>query len=249
MAWSTPTSVTTGDLITAATFNQYTVSNPIALYGGTMSIASQAALDFVYATSATALARLAKGTGRQAPRLNSAASAYEFASLFPGAAYTATLAIVQNTTTETTTLSFVVPGGTWTSGEFIYIRFLAADKNNKGTSGTITYKFNAGDGAQVTLGGPTTWNNDATQYLRYYGLWLQRNTNDVLVYTVGTGGSPNLVAERSFVTDQTTNLYDGLSTPANFTADQTMAIKVTLSAADTNFYHQPLSAMVRHYIG
>jgi hypothetical protein len=54
----------------------------LALYSGQMAIASQAALDFVYASSATQLARVAAVASKY-PRLNAAGSAWEMA--IPGA--------------------------------------------------------------------------------------------------------------------------------------------------------------------
>lgn len=78
MAWATPSSRTTGTLMTAAIWNSDAVDNPIALRAGAIAIASQAALDFLYASSATQFARLAKGTALQVPRINAAADGYEF---------------------------------------------------------------------------------------------------------------------------------------------------------------------------
>jgi hypothetical protein len=52
----------TGDLITAAIYNQAVSDNPAAIYAGAMSIASQAAGDVLYATSATQLGRV-NGSG------------------------------------------------------------------------------------------------------------------------------------------------------------------------------------------
>jgi hypothetical protein len=80
VAWSTPSARTTGELITAAIWNQDVKDNPIALRGGAIAIASQAALDFIYASSSTQFARLVKGNAYQVPRMNSAANAWEFAS-------------------------------------------------------------------------------------------------------------------------------------------------------------------------
>lgn len=46
--------------------------------GGGIGVASQQALDFIFASSGTQFGRLAKGTALQAVRLNSSATAYEF---------------------------------------------------------------------------------------------------------------------------------------------------------------------------
>lgn len=78
-AYIAPSTRSSGALITAAIWNQDVVANPIAIYAGAMSIASQAALDFIYAGSGTQLARLVKGTALQVPRINAAANAWEFA--------------------------------------------------------------------------------------------------------------------------------------------------------------------------
>jgi hypothetical protein len=75
MAYVTPTSKTTGDLIDASEWNQNTVDNPIALRTGGIAIASQAANDILYASSSTQLARLAAGTAGQVLSTQGAGSA------------------------------------------------------------------------------------------------------------------------------------------------------------------------------
>ena len=62
MAWATSSSLSTGDLITASEWNQAVVSNTNALRAGGIAIASQAANDVLYASSATQVARLGAGT-------------------------------------------------------------------------------------------------------------------------------------------------------------------------------------------
>lgn len=59
MAYVTPTSKTTGDLIAATDWNQNTVDNPIAIRTGGIAIASQAAGDIITASSSTQLGRSA----------------------------------------------------------------------------------------------------------------------------------------------------------------------------------------------
>ena len=59
MAYVTPSTALTGDLIDAADWNKNTVDNPIALRTGAIAIASQAIGDLVVATSATQLGRVA----------------------------------------------------------------------------------------------------------------------------------------------------------------------------------------------
>lgn len=71
MAYSTPSSRSTGDIITAAIWNQDVVSNTLA---GANEI-STAQGDMVYATAAETLARLAKGTAQQRLKVNAGATA------------------------------------------------------------------------------------------------------------------------------------------------------------------------------
>ncbi len=65
MAYIAPTIRTTGDLVTAAIWNADIVANEIAINAGAIAIASQAANDVFYASSATQWARLAAGTAGQ----------------------------------------------------------------------------------------------------------------------------------------------------------------------------------------
>lgn len=57
------------------------VGTMATIRAGGIGIASQAATDFIYAASSTQLARLAKGTAFQNPRINAAANGWEFGSL------------------------------------------------------------------------------------------------------------------------------------------------------------------------
>lgn len=65
MAYVAPTTRADGYVVPAATWNQDVVDNPIALRAGGIAIASQAANDVLYASSATQLARLGAGTAGQ----------------------------------------------------------------------------------------------------------------------------------------------------------------------------------------
>ena len=59
MAYSAPSTITTGTLITAAKWNADVVANPTAIYAGAMSVTSQAVGDILYASSTTQFARIA----------------------------------------------------------------------------------------------------------------------------------------------------------------------------------------------
>lgn len=77
MSYTALSHVSTGELATAALHNTL-LDNVAFIETGGIAIASQAALDFLYASSSTQFGRLAKGSALQSIRLNSGASAYEF---------------------------------------------------------------------------------------------------------------------------------------------------------------------------
>lgn len=62
MAWSTPTSRSSGYKVTAAVWNQDVVDNPIALRGGAIAITSQGANELIFASSSSQLSRSAELT-------------------------------------------------------------------------------------------------------------------------------------------------------------------------------------------
>jgi hypothetical protein len=98
MAWTDPTTKATGDLITAAYWNQMVgPSGNIAATGpGVVTTAG----DLVYATGGNTLARLAKGTARQNLTMNSGATAPEWTAS-PASTLTAKADILSATAANT----------------------------------------------------------------------------------------------------------------------------------------------------
>jgi len=76
MAWTSPKTYVAGSIHTAAELNIYERDNFITIRAGGLAIVSQTALDFIYASSSTQLARLSAIAGKF-PRLNSAGNAWE----------------------------------------------------------------------------------------------------------------------------------------------------------------------------
>src|SRR5678809_374945 len=137
------------------------------------------------------------------------------------ASYPTTLADVNNTVTQTDVLHFTVPGSLWNSGEVIKVEFAALAKNNKGSTGFVTFKVNVGGGAQVTLrlqggtsGSVANFNNDATEYKTIFRFFLRRVGNDVWIsnreynFITDTVGNFN-TANRPILADMQ---IDGVST-------------------------------------
>lgn len=233
-----------GAVLTAAQLNEQLRDNGIEIRGGGIAISSQAALDFIYASSATQLGRLAKGSGLQSIRLNSGASAYEFFTTAPLAEYDATLTNVTDST-QTTTLSFTAPANEMADGDVIVISIAALVKNNKGTDGTATWDL-AWGGVSATLvesdcsTTATTWSNNANERKKLFWFWVQRIGADLWA---GKGGSQAL---GSNVTGGAGDCAAVLSAPT-FSSNQTVALKLTLSATDATFYFKPQAARVIRY--
>ena len=84
--WVTPSTRAPGYVVPDTVWNSDVVENPIALRAGAIAIASQAANDMVYVSSATQLARVANGTTDQvwtattsaAPSWKAAAGGYDY---------------------------------------------------------------------------------------------------------------------------------------------------------------------------
>jgi hypothetical protein len=223
---------TTGQVLEATTAGAPAFKTPT----GIMTIASQAALDFIYAGSSTQLARLAKGAGLTYPRIDAAGTAWEFADV-PVRKLAATVADVANTTDETTVLTFVIPAGTMADGDIIDVTIAALFKNNKTSAGTATWKVNVGAGAQVTVIAQAAADSAAEHPGMVDLIRLTR-----VGAAVWVGIPPPLTADFQYM-DQ----YSGPSTPANFTAANTVTFTVTLSAAHATFYIKPQSARIKHY--
>lgn len=166
------------------------------------------------------------------------------------ASYTATLADVANTTTETAIITFTVPANAWADGELIRILFTYLAKNNKGTTGFPVLKGYVGAGAGVVFGS-SNFDNDANEYALMGEINLQRVGADVyikgptlMMFTEGATWSnqPTLAVQAAHILTA-----NAKSTPANFTANNTVAIKATLDAANATYYIKAKAAHVLHF--
>lgn len=144
MAYVAPTTRTTGTLITAAIWNQDVVANPIALYAGALSIASQAANDVLYAASATQLARLAAGTAGHVLKTNGAGSPPSWGLSSPIFNRDVLEQEVVSSMTETTVFTKTVPGNTLTGGEMLRLTAVGDIFNNSGAIRNLTIRVKFG---------------------------------------------------------------------------------------------------------
>ena len=112
MAWTAPTDRITGDIITAAQWNALLGATGDLSLTATGIVTTQG--DMVYATAANTLARLAKGTSLQQLRMNTGATAPEWATIAASAAPTYKYMTATQVFTTTTTFADVVTTGATT---------------------------------------------------------------------------------------------------------------------------------------
>ena len=117
-------------------------------------------------------------------------------------------------------------------------------KNNKGTDGTITYDVAWGSASATLLGGDgvltrVTWTNSATEFKVQVGFRVSRVGSDAWA----TGGIELVNGLISNFPGGSGIKAAAISAPT-FTSNQTVALKITLSAADATFYFKPQAARV-----
>ena len=244
MAWTAPRTNVSGELYTAAILNTHLRDNSNALYGGVMSIASQAAYDIIYATSASQLGRLPL-TALQSVRKNAANNALEAytPAASPVTSYAVTKADAANTTSATDILTFTVLANTWADGDVVEVFGWFLTKNNKGTSGTfgpLLYvggvSFALSDAAQA---------DSATECKVAFRLILQRAGSSVLI--INKDKINNLAVRSLGSGDLFTDVWVDLAPPfeqtwtPTFTNDIIIKWSVTPSAAHATFYCKPQS--------
>lgn len=162
--------------------------------------------------------------------------------------YPPTLADVVNTASETTALSFSVTGGDMKDGDIIEVWLSFKFKNTSVGGPTITAKWNWGASAQLTFVANTSTATNAAERLWTAKMYMQRVGADLWFYDTitGTNGGalPDAVlAVNSF--DLSSNSNVGVIGAPTFSSTQTVQFKITLSAADLNFYIKPQAARIR----
>ena len=143
MAYSAPSTITTGTLITAAKWNADVVANPIAIYAGAISIASQAVGDILYASSTTQLGRVGIGSANKV--LTSSGSAPQWSTQIANAALPTNIDVggTLDVTGDTTLDGELKVSGTGPHGigfaPVDYVRLAIAGNYTSGGSSTSLY--------------------------------------------------------------------------------------------------------------
>ena len=160
MAWSAPRTWVTGELATAALLNQEIKSNLEALDGGRLAITSQAAGDVVYASSSTALARLAADSGKFLKSGSSSVSWDNPSSVPTILTKTTTYSIVDGDG-KSVVVKASTAGGAWT------LTLLAASTAAAGARVTVVKTTNDVNALTIDGASSETINGSTTQTLSW----------------------------------------------------------------------------------
>ena len=213
MGWTAPTDRTTGDLITASFWNESlgASGNSQALRDGGLALASQAAGDVLYGSSATQLARLAIGTANKV--LTSSGSAPQWSTQIANAALPTNIDVggTLDVTGVTTLDSTLTVSGT---GPHV-IGGTTNDYTRLGLAGTFT-----SGGASDTL-----WGTHISGSLTGHSGDSAEIAGTKLNNTIVTAGScttiaqlwvkePNITVGAGTVTNSATVLIESVSTAA-----------------------------------
>lgn len=159
--------------------------------------------------------------------------------------YTATVANVSNTGTETVALSFSVPANDMATGDHILVRAIVLLRQNSGVNRTMRFDWNWG-GTDANAGQVLSLVNNVTERTWVMQFFLARDGTRLLVGPFDGLGSDSLPEFHRVdgAASLTANNNVGVSTDPTFTVTTTVELRVTLSAADATFYFNPQSARV-----
>lgn len=145
MAWTAIVLVSTGELATAAVQNTQVLGNLNELRAGGLALASQAAYDVFFASTASQLARLAAGTAGLALTTNGSGAAPTWEIPSPSYDRDVAEAEVVNTTTETTVYTKTVAGGTLSTLRMLRLSAVGSYLNSSGAARNVTVRVKYGN--------------------------------------------------------------------------------------------------------
>ena len=232
MAYVSPSLRATGDLITQTIWNQDLVANQQASVPDLFTTAG----DLVYATAADTAARLAIGTANQFLRVNSGATAPEWATFTSSQDRDVSVTEVVSTVTETTVYSYSVTGGTLSTNKMLRLIMIGDYLNNSGAARNLTLraKYGATTIAEYAM---TAIAASASRRAASLVLWLSANnaTNSQRAGSqVDLGAADSAGSPPTTFTFQTGGHEVHNAVAEDSTAAKTLALTVEHSASDAN---------------
>jgi hypothetical protein len=142
--------------------------------------------------------------------------------------------LVTNTVSETPIITATIKANSMGASGRIVQHAEAIVKNNKGSAGTITVKFYFGSYSFTFYSGVTVNNSATTRTILIYNVEVRNigatNSQEIILTDINNQN----VAAATRVANTFASAWDTSS--IDTTADQTMKITITLSAASTSFF-------------
>lgn len=249
--WTTPRTWVAGELVTAALLNTHIRDNENTLRAGGLALSSQAANDFLYASSASQFGRVAAVDGK-VPRYTTALGwGMSSAACAP---YAVTMTDVVSTNVETDFFTFTIPAGEWGDKERVVVMGYILHKNNSGGGATLSPKIYVG-GVMRAAGGGVSFTNSINETPVPCGLVLMRSgANVAFLSNFHSGAGVALDAlQAGEISGQDWALY-GSPNPVteawtpNFAANIIIKMSVTPSASSSSLYVKP-RGFIAHRFG
>lgn len=212
--------------------------------------------DIISFSSSAVPLRLAVGTNGQVVSADSSASSgLKWITPDVSVPCSATLANCENSSTETTIVSLVIPANTINDKDFIDIQFLLEYLQNYGSSIGIYRRLYVNNSQIVEFSGSIA--TSTTLAKAFHGCLLQRLGNDLYVSGVMSSKSgssypyhaPNNMSIIQNGSDAFGSGTGGIVTSFNFAADLTFELRWRFATASSNIYVRPKATRIIKYKG
>lgn len=171
--------------------------------------------------------------------------------------YSPSLANCENTTNETSLISFTIPGGTWIDGKTLQIIVVNKEKQNSGAAVNMQNWFLIND-VKYWGGNSQSVANGTTEYIVLRAIFATRIGNDLLISPNSTfpngnamhasGTTTNVVYDDKSQTGTANYIFtSGGASAVNFNNDITIKINRKYASANSLIYCRPQSAQVLLY--
>ena len=173
--------------------------------------------------------------------------------------YTATLANVLNTTTETVIISWTIGADEWADGEVLYLNYSMLAKNNAGDQFEAFKVYFGSENFQVNmLNGTAPYTSGNANEKRWmYAHQFMRVGSEIWGFCGGPPPYENTDWEDFNMVGQVArdngarggHWVSVVASSSDFTSSLACSIKVTLTAADATFYVKPQTCSIIKYQG
>lgn len=157
--------------------------------------------------------------------------------------YTVTANDVENTTTETTALSWTVPANTWSNGQSLVLEWFVEVSNGTGSIANFNYKFGGTGITELSATNGIVQNMAGYKAFRHMRIFIVREGNGVLYPAPNTSMSGyswvsmslNPLASTTIQALEFDNRF-AVDSSVDFTTNITFTLKVSFATAAATLY-------------